>query len=82
MLNLLEINNFTIIKRQTITFQSGLQIITGETGSGKSLIFDAIQIILGARVGAEIIRTDENYCSICAQFDISQNTAAQAFRSP
>ena len=52
----LNLQNFATFERQTIDFGDGLNIIIGETGSGKSLILDAIQILLGARADKKLIR--------------------------
>lgn len=69
---LLEINikNYVIIDQQVITFEPGLNIITGETGSGKSLVIDALSAITGGRLSKEDIRTGEGKSSIEALFSI------------
>lgn len=55
MISELFINNFVIIKRDHIFFEKGFNVITGETGSGKSLILDAINVVLGKRANKDII---------------------------
>lgn len=59
MLKSLYIKNFAIIVEQTIEFDKGLNIIIGETGAGKSIILDAIGILLGKRASQEMIRKGE-----------------------
>jgi DNA repair protein RecN (Recombination protein N) len=73
---ILEINirNFIIIEQETINFTSGLNIITGETGSGKSLVIDALQAITGGRFSREDIRHDADKAIISALFVIEKNT--------
>lgn len=56
MLKELSIRNFAIINALNITFGPGLNVLTGETGAGKSILVDAIELILGARASADIIR--------------------------
>ncbi|NVF10505.1 DNA repair protein RecN [Anaerococcus sp. AGMB00486] len=68
MLAELFINNFVIIKRDHIFFDKGFNVITGETGSGKSLILDAINIVLGKRANKDIIGKFDNKTIIEAVF--------------
>ena len=68
MLKSLYIKNFAIIKESEISFEDGLNIITGESGSGKSIIFEALNIILGSRASFEYIRHGEEKSIIEAIF--------------
>jgi DNA repair protein RecN (Recombination protein N) len=70
MLTFLSIENFAIIEKCELDFHSGMTIITGETGAGKSIILDAIELILGARAESHLIRADAKKCEITAIFDI------------
>lgn len=70
MLLELSIKNYVIIEHQTITLEPGLNVITGETGSGKSLIIDALSAITGGRFSKEDIRTGETKASLEALFSL------------
>lgn len=70
MLLEISIKNYVIIDRQLITFEPGLNIITGETGSGKSLVIDALSAITGGRFSKEDIRSGEGKASIEALFSL------------
>ena len=77
MLTHLHIKNFTIIDELSLEIPDGLNIITGETGAGKSILIDALELILGERLEAQMIREGENRCEISACFDL--NAAARAW---
>lgn len=68
MLYNLKINNIAIIKEADIEFTEGLNIMTGETGAGKSIIIDAINAILGERTSRELIRTGSDNAEVQALF--------------
>ncbi|MBR3280695.1 MAG: DNA repair protein RecN [Clostridia bacterium] len=68
MLGQLHIKNIGIIDEINIDFENGLNILTGETGAGKSLIIDSINAITGSRVSKDIIRTDEDMAFVEAYF--------------
>lgn len=68
MLSELNIKNFALIDKLNIKFQTGFNVLTGETGAGKSIILDALDILMGARAYKEIIRTDKNTAYIEALF--------------
>lgn len=70
MLLELRLKNFAIIDTISIGFENGLNIITGETGTGKSIIIDAINILMGDRFGSDYIRTGEKESVIEALFEI------------
>ena len=74
MLTSLSVRNYALIENITIDFKKGLTVITGETGSGKSIIIDSIDLLLGARASTSVIRTGTTSCTISAEFDISKNT--------
>ncbi len=67
----LSLKNFTIIDDISVSFTSGLNIITGETGAGKSIIIDAVNIILGEKASPDLIKTGADESRIEALFDIS-----------
>jgi DNA repair protein RecN (Recombination protein N) len=75
MLRLLRIRNFAIIDELELEFHSGLNAITGETGAGKSIILDAIGLILGNRATADMLRAGADEATVEAIFDIAQNDA-------
>ncbi len=77
MLSYLEINNIAIIKRAEINFCDGLNVFTGETGAGKSIIIDAIGLILGFKSSKDIIRSGEQKAFVSALFYPDDNTWAE-----
>ena len=68
MLSLLHIENIAVIERSDISFDSGFNVLTGETGAGKSIVIDAISAILGERAYRDMIRTGANKASVRAVF--------------
>ena len=68
MLSLLHIENIAVIERSDISFASGFNVLTGETGAGKSIVIDAISAILGERAYRDMIRTGANKASVRAVF--------------
>ena len=68
MLSFLEIKNIAIIDKINIEFGTGLNVITGETGAGKSIIINSINAILGERISKDIIRTNQDMAQITAIF--------------
>ena len=69
MLRTLYIENIAVIEKTSIDFENGLNVLTGETGAGKSIIIDAINAIMGQRTSKEIIRTEADSAFVSAQFD-------------
>ena len=68
MLSLLHIENIAVIECSDISFDKGFNVLTGETGAGKSIVIDAISSILGERAYRDMIRTGANKASIRAVF--------------
>lgn len=79
MLINLKIRNFILLKNLEIDFKNGLTVITGETGSGKSMIIDALRCLTQKRVNIESLCNNNENTQITALFDISQNLDAQNF---
>jgi len=79
MLSSLTISNFTVAKNLTIDFSAGFSAVTGETGAGKSITLDALNLCLGARADASMIRRGENQACISAIFDISNIAGAKEY---
>ncbi len=71
MLNELHIENIAVIERADIRFEPGLNILTGETGAGKSIVIDAIGAVLGERVSRELVRRGAEKALVTAVFDVS-----------
>lgn len=72
MLQELRIKNFAIIDELNLSFSKGLNILTGETGAGKSIILNAVQLLRGEKAGDEVVRTYEEEAVIEAIFDLSE----------
>jgi len=72
MLTMIQIDNFAIIDHLEVDFQSGMTVLTGETGAGKSIIVDALSLVLGDRADPAVVRNNCKQADISATFDISQ----------
>ena len=68
MLIQLDIENIAVIERASIEFDSGLNVITGETGAGKSLLINALNMVLGGRSSRDLIREGADFARVCAVF--------------
>lgn len=75
MLSRLKISNFVLIDKLDLDFKSGLTVLTGETGSGKSIIIDAVMLIFGARVTIDLIRHGCDTTDLMAEFELSNTNA-------
>ena len=74
MLIELRIKNFAIIDELNLSFSKGFNILTGETGAGKSIILNAVHLLLGDKATEEWIRSSEEEANVEAVFDISGNS--------
>ncbi len=81
MLLTLYIENIAVIEKTSIDFANGLNVLTGETGAGKSIIIDAINAIMGQRTSKDIIRTGEKSAFVSAQFADINDTVKQKLLS-
>ncbi len=69
MLKTLNIENIAVIEKAEIEFSDGLNVLTGETGAGKSIVVDSINAILGERTSRELVRNGADYAFVSAFFD-------------
>ena len=78
MLKRLSIKNVALIERLDMDFDNGLNVLTGETGAGKSIIIDAVNLALGERASRELITTGAEKASVEAEFDIEGEEAVKS----
>ena len=71
MLQKLNVKNFALIDKVEVDFNSGFSVITGETGSGKSILIDALGLVLGERADVKLLRDEQTKCIVEAEFRIS-----------
>ncbi len=79
MLTHLSIKNYALIEHSEIDFSKGFSIITGETGAGKSILLDALALVLGKRADLSALRNQEEKCVIEVHFDISSYSLQHFF---
>ncbi len=75
MLQELSIRNFAIIEDLSISFNDGLTILSGETGAGKSIIINAVNLLLGSRASASLVRTGADNAELEAFFDVPADSS-------
>ena len=80
MLSELRIENFAIISQLELIFAPGLNIFTGETGAGKSIIIDAVEMILGGRADATVVRAGARRAMVEARFSLSEETNHSVYK--
>jgi len=78
MLRSLEIRDMLIIDRLDLAFQPGLNVLTGETGAGKSILLDSLGFVLGWRGRAELVRAGAEQGEVVAEFDLPEHHPAHA----
>ena len=76
MLLSLSIRNVVLIDKLDLDFKSGLSVLTGETGAGKSILLDSLGLVLGNRAETSLIRQGEDKLSVTAQFSLQKQTPA------
>src|SRR5512136_841124 len=72
MLKLLRVNNIALIPALEVELGPGLTLLTGETGAGKSILIDALGLLLGERASPELIRSGEERAAVEAVFDLPE----------
>ncbi|MBZ5624553.1 MAG: DNA repair protein RecN [Acidobacteriia bacterium] len=82
MLLELVVENYAVVERLRVHFHSGLNLLTGETGSGKSIVVDALGLLLGGRASADMIRTGEARARVAGIFDVRDHVAIRRLLEP
>ena len=80
MLKSLIIKNYALIEDLNVEFDSGFTVITGETGAGKSIVLSALDLVLGRRADAKVMRDPQKKCIVEAHFDLSHYDLTQVFK--
>ena len=79
MLVNLQVRDFAIVDRIAVEFEPGMTVLTGETGAGKSILVDALGLVLGDRGGSKIVRSGAKRAEFSAEFDVSDLPRARAW---
>jgi DNA repair protein RecN (Recombination protein N) len=82
MLLELVVENYAVVERLRVHFHAGLNLLTGETGSGKSIVVDALGLLLGGRASAEMIRTGESRARVAGIFELRDQAAVRLLLEP
>ena len=80
MLKSLIIKNYALIEDLNVEFDSGFTVITGETGAGKSIVLSALDLVLGRRADAKVMRDPQKKCIVEAHFDVSHYDLTKVFK--
>ncbi|CAN5924072.1 DNA repair protein RecN [soil metagenome] len=78
MLHTLTIDNVVLIEHQVLELGSGFNVLTGETGAGKSMVVDALALVLGGRARPEVVRTGEREAEVAALFEVEAGSRVAA----
>ena len=78
MLARLSVHNLAVVERAEVSFGPGLNVITGETGAGKSVLMGALHLLLGERADRSLIRTDADEASVSAVYELADTEAVDA----
>src|SRR5215468_2616693 len=82
MLLELLVENYAVVDRLRVRFHPGLNLLTGETGSGKSIVVDALGLLLGGRASAEMVRTGESRARVAGIFEVREQPAIRRLLEP
>jgi DNA repair protein RecN (Recombination protein N) len=72
MLTSLQVRDFAIVDQISVEFEPGMTVLTGETGAGKSILVDAVGLVLGERGGSQLVRSGAKRAEFSAEFDIAE----------
>lgn len=79
MLSNLSVRNFALVKELSIPLTQGLTVLTGESGAGKSILLDALSLVLGNRATRNQIRPETPQCEVAAEFSLDRSPASMAY---
>ena len=82
MLVELTVESYAVVDRLRVRFHTGLNLLTGETGSGKSIVVDALGLLLGGRASPEMVRSGEERARVAGIFDVRDSAAVRAVLDP
>src|SRR5689334_4489079 len=82
MLLELSVENYAVVDRLRVHFHGGLNLLTGETGSGKSLVVDALGLLFGGRASADMIRSGESRARVAGIFDVRDHAPVRRLLEP
>ncbi len=82
MLLELVVENYAVVERLRVQFHPGLNLLTGETGSGKSIVVDALGLLLGGRASADMVRTGEARARVAGIFDVPDQSPIRRLLEP
>src|SRR5437764_13671920 len=75
MLHELVVENYAVVDRLRVRFHAGLNLLTGETGSGKSIVVDALGLLLGGRASPEMVRSGSERARVSGVFEAGERAA-------
>lgn len=78
MLRFLRVENLAVVREVAVDFEAGLTVLTGETGAGKSILVDALTLLLGAKASSDMVRTGASEAAVEGIFRVANNAAANA----
>jgi DNA repair protein RecN (Recombination protein N) len=78
MLHELNIENYAVVEKLRVRFHGGLNLLTGETGSGKSILVDALSLLLGARASGDVIRPNSGRARVSGVFEVEETPALRS----
>ena len=79
MLRALDIRDFVIVERAALEFAAGFSVLTGETGAGKSILVDAIELLVGGRGDASLVREGAERAELSGEFDLGEQSPLRAW---
>src|SRR5438093_1738674 len=82
MLRFLRIEHLAVIDALEVEFEPGLNVLTGETGAGKSMLVEAVGLLMGGRASGDLIRTGESQATVQAVFEIAPAFPSQPPQPP
>src|SRR6476469_6463991 len=82
MLLELVVENYAVAERIRVHFHAGLTLLTGETGSGKAIVVDAVGLLLGGRASADMIRTGASRARVAGIFDVKDHASVRRLLEP